>query len=65
MADKRRFTVIENKNYTVEEKIEKVQKHRFQTDPIHLQGQTLREQFAKYVNDEGGARFSIDDLLKW
>ncbi len=52
---RKRFTVITN--HELEHKEE--EKHRsYQTNP-------LREKFMKFVNNEAGKKFSVDDLLKW
>ena len=62
--EKRRFTVISNTKLEEEReereknKYVKARKASFQTNP-------LREQFLRFTNEEGGKRFSIEDLLKW
>lgn len=55
--EKKRFTVITNKNF--ENEIGFKEKHKsYQTDP-------LREKLMKFTNNEAGEKFSIKDLLKW
>ena len=52
---RKRFTVITNHELEYKEE----EKHRsYQTNP-------LREKFMKFVNNEAGKKFSVDDLLKW
>ena len=65
MTEKRRFTVIENTEYTEEKQFEKRRALSYHSNPITWRSQSLREQFAKFVNDEAGPRFTVEDLLKW
>ena len=65
MAEERRFTVIENKEYTEEERFLKRRVQSYHSNPIKWRSQSLKEQLARYVNDEAGPRFSVEDLLKW
>ncbi len=52
---KKRFTVITNHELEYREQY----KHKnYQTNP-------LQEQFMRFVNNESGRRFSVEDLLKW
>ena len=54
---RRRFTVITNLEY--EERSEhRYRQNNYQTDP-------LREKFMKFVNNEAGRKFTVEDLLKW
>ncbi len=54
-SEKRRFTVITN--HELEHKDE--EKHwSYQTNPMRLK-------FMKFVNNEAGRKFSVEDLLKW
>lgn len=70
---KRKFTVISNENYETDNKIkerEREQEHKkrereYHTNPLKWQGQSLREDFMRFTNNEGGARFTVEDLLKW
>lgn len=55
LDEKRRFTVITN-NSVISEESE--HKKIYQTNP-------LREQFMKFVNEEAGRKFSVEDLLRW
>ena len=61
--EKRRFTVITNEqtsdNYFRKEKL-----RSYQTNPLNIQGQSLREQFMRFTNGEGGRRFTVEDLLR-
>ena len=52
---RKRFTVITNQELVHKEKEKNVS---YQTNP-------LREKFMKFVNNEAGKKFSVDDLLKW
>ena len=62
--EKRRFTVISNDIDEKEEKAQREDKYKkarlssYQTNP-------LKEQFARFANEEAGRRFSVEDLLKW
>ena len=55
LDEKRRFTVITNTSMNTEES-----EHNkiYQTNP-------LRERFIKFVNEEAGRKFSVEDLLRW
>lgn len=55
LDEKRRFTVITNTSMNTEES-----EHNkiYQTNP-------LRERFMKFVNEEAGRKFSVEDLLRW
>ena len=55
LDEKRRFTVITN-NSVISEESE--HKKIYQTNP-------LKEQFMKFVNEEAGRKFSVEDLLRW
>ena len=65
--EKRRFTVISNDDYKYKEKnrYERAKMMSYQSNPLKLQGQSLKEQFMRFANDEGGPRFTVEDLLKW
>ena len=52
---RKRFTVITNQELEHKEK-EKLRS--YQTNP-------LQEKLMKFVNNEAGKKFSVDDLLKW
>ena len=55
--ERKRFTVITNENF--ENSTEFREKHKsYQTNP-------LTEKLMKFTNNEGGRKFSIEDLLKW
>ena len=63
---KRQFAVISNpvledkeeQNKKDNRKYNKNQQQSYQTNP-------LREQFMRFVNEEAGKRFTVEDLLKW
>ena len=61
--EKRRFTIINNEkmkdDYFKKERIKS-----YQTNPLNIQGQSLREQFMRFTNGEGGKRFTVEDLLR-
>ncbi len=59
--EKRRFTVISNEELTEKEdekKYRKARQNSYLTNP-------LKEQFARFTNEEAGRRFTVEDLLKW
>ncbi len=53
----KRFTVITNQELVKKEK-ENYKHKNYQTNP-------LQEQFMRFVNNEAGRRFTVEDLLKW
>jgi len=55
---RQKFTVITN-----HELEEKDKKRTYQSNPIS--DNPLREKFMKYVNNEAGKRFTVEDLLNW
>lgn len=61
--EKRRFTVISNE-HTTEDIYRKERIRSYQTNPLNIQGQSLREQFMRFTNGEGGRRFTVEDLLR-
>ncbi len=61
--EKRRFTVISNEN-TTEDYFKKERIRSYQTNPLNVQGQSLREQLMRFTNGEGGRRFTVEDLLR-
>ena len=60
---KQRFTVISNDNapndYFKKERIKS-----YQTNPLGVQGQSLKEELMRFTNGEGGRRFTVEDLLR-
>ena len=61
---KHRFTVITNEELEIDNK-KKERDRSYQSDPIKWQKQSLKEDFMKFVNEEAGRRFSVEDLLNW
>ena len=61
--DKRRFTVISNEKAT-EDNFRKERVRSYQTNPLNIQGQSLREQLMRFSNGEAGRRFTVEDLLR-
>ena len=61
--EKRRFTVISNEK-TTEDNFRKERLRAYQTNPLNIQGNSLREQLMKFTNGEGGRRFTVEDLLR-
>lgn len=57
---RKRFTVIKNKNTedTEQQRYHKARAASYHTNP-------LKEQLARFVNEEAGPRFSVKDLLNW
>ena len=60
---KQRFTVISNGN-SPNDYFKKERIRSYQTNPLNVQGQSLREQFMRFTNGEGGRRFTVEDLLR-
>ena len=60
---KRRFTVISNEK-TEQDNFRKERIRSYQTNPLNIQGQSLREQLMLFTNGEGGRRFTVEDLLR-
>ena len=60
---RRRFTVIDGKRKT-EDNFRKERLRSYQTNPLNVQGNSLREQFMKFTNGDGGRRFTVEDLLR-
>ena len=55
--NRKRFTVITNENF--ENEVGFKEKHKSdQTNP-------LKEKLMKFVNEEAGHKFGVEDLLKW
>ena len=61
--EKRKFTVISNEN-TSQDYFKKQRLRSYQTNPLNIQGQSLREQFMRFTNGEAGRRFTVEDLLR-
>ncbi len=60
---KQRFTVISNENAT-NDYFKKARTRSYQTNPLNVRGQSLKEQFMRFTNGEGGRRFTVEDLLR-
>ncbi len=56
---RKRFTVITN--HELEHK-EKEKSRLYQTNPLK---DPIKEKLMKFVNNEAGKKFSVEDLLKW
>lgn len=54
--NKSKFTVIDGTRENITERHREVS--GYQTNP-------LREKLIRFVNNEAGPKFSVDDLLKW
>ena len=65
MAEEQRskFTVISNEKMS-EDYLKKKRIRSYQTNPLNIQGQSLKEQFMRFTNGEGGKRFTVEDLLR-
>ena len=61
--EKRRFTVISNEQ-TSNDYFKKERIRSYQTNPLNVQGQSLREQLVRFADGEGGRRFTVEDLLR-
>jgi len=64
MTDKRRFTVISNDKKEEQYDFRKERLRAYQTNPLKMQGESLREQFMRFTNGEGGKRFTVEDWLR-
>lgn len=68
MANERKFRVITNENLTenrnTDHDYEKEHRKSYLTNPLKIQGQSLKEDFLRYNNNEGGRRFTVEDLLR-
>ena len=60
---RRQFTVISNENMT-NDNFRKERLRSYQTNPLNIQGNSLKEQFMKFTNGDGGRRFTVEDLLR-
>ena len=63
MTNERKFTVIRNEKST-EDNFRKERIRAYQTNPLNIQGESLREQLMRFTNGEGGRRFTVEDLLR-
>lgn len=63
MTNERKFTVISNVKST-EDNFRKERIRAYQTNPLNIQGESLREQLMRFTNGEGGRRFTVEDLLR-
>ena len=63
MTSERKFTVINGEKTTVDN-FRKERIRSYQTNPLNVQGQSLREQLVRFANGEGGRRFTVEDLLR-
>ena len=61
--EKRRFTVISNEEMS-DGYFKKERVRSYQTNPLNMQGQSLREQLMRFTNGEAGRRFTVEDLLR-
>jgi len=66
MATEREFRVItnENANMNEERNYNKERVKSYFTNPQKIQGQSLKEQYMRFNNGEGGRRFTVEDLLR-
>ena len=60
---RKRFTVISNENMT-NDNFRKERLRSYQTNPLNIQGNSLKEQFMKFTNGDGGRRFTVEDVLR-
>ena len=65
MSEKRRnFSVIINEK--LEHDAEKrITGSSYQTNPLGAAANPLKEKLMRHVNEEGGRKFTVEDLLKW
>ena len=60
---RKRFTVINNESMQKDD-YKKERLRAYQTNPMKIQGDSLKEQFMKFTNGEAGRRFTVEDLLR-
>ena len=63
MTQERKFTVI-NGNKASEDNFKKERIKSYQTNPLNIQGQSLKEQLMRFHNEESRRRFTVEDLLR-
>ena len=61
--NRQKFTVI-NGDRRTEDNFRRERLRSYQTNPLNIQGNSLREQFMKFTNGDGGRRFTVEDLLR-
>ena len=61
--NRQQFTVINGERAT-EDNFRRERLRSYQTNPLNVQGNSLREQLMKFTNGEGGRRFTVEDLLR-
>ncbi len=59
----RNFTVISNDDLQ-ERDFNRQRIKSYQTNPLNVQGESLKEQLMRFTNGEGGKRFTVEDLLR-
>jgi len=68
MTNERKFKVITNENLTDNNNnsydYQKARMKSYLTNPLKIQGQSLKEDLMRFTNGEGGRRFTVEDLLR-
>ena len=60
---RKNFSVITNEK-SIEDNFRKERIRSYQTNPMKIQGASLREQFMMFANGEGGRKFTVEELLR-
>ena len=66
MTERKKFTIINNDNLRGEnfENERKRSIREYQTNPLKMHGNSLKEELMKFTNGEAGRRFTVEDLLR-
>ena len=62
--NRRKFSVIINEKME-QDSYKKNTSNQYQTNPMAAVTNPLREKLVRHVNEEGGRKFTVEDLLKW
>lgn len=60
---KQKFKLITNE-LSYEDDYRKDRLRAYQTNPLKMHGESLKEEFMRFTNGEGGRRFTVEDLLR-
>lgn len=63
MSNDKNFTVIKNEQ-KIEDDFRKERVRTYQTNPLKIHGESLKEDLMRFTNGEGGRRFTVEDLLR-
>ena len=66
MSEKRqKFSVIINEKLERDAEARGIGSPTYQTNPLSAEANPLKEKLMRHVNEEGGRKFTVEDLLKW